>query len=751
MRKNILSKMSSGDDACISRYESIKSEAKNSVFGYIYVRNHWSYDAQNGYKLGKANNIPERNNQYVTGEIIKGYFVSIYEVPIKQVVIIERLLQYEFRELHIKDYDGGIEFYNRQIINLIEPYLITLGIKYKKLTDEEISRLNRLHRIRKTVSKINMRDLIQALRATPVYTPRPDQVAIINKSVAHLSTNDKGMLVLVCGMGKTLISLWITQLLGISTILIGVPNKLLLAQWNVVVRAIFRDAPCLIVSGGINVENIEHFLAKYKERCVVLTTYASAHKVYAATSNTFKFGMKLNDETHHLTTNNINTDDTAKTYIRMLNIPSNKQLSLTATLKNIESPSPLLDSSKREESISNNDVEHFGEIIERKCVLWAINEGIICDYVIQTIVSDVDEDIAEDADKRLFLSAFATLKSIFDGHSHHLLVYSNNKYSSLKIFEYIKKLIDDKYFDIPDLYYSNYHSEMKAREQRNIIECYEKAKYGIIICIYCLSEGFDHPPLNGVVFAENMTSNIRIVQAALRASRKNKKEPNKITTIILPILDKNDWLDSSENPDLKKVKEVIYQMSLEDETIEQKIKVSNLKIEKQLVLPILVSEGTEQKETGIIGKYNDELTQALRLRTTKRTSLVTPYEKARKIIADKNIKSKEAYYALCDRDIRLPREPEVTYKGRFSNWIEYLSIERVYYDLETCKKKVKEYLLIHPEFKKYYLDLATACEELCKIDASFPPSGLWVEYYNVHNLRSIIAINIQKKKKGPNI
>jgi hypothetical protein len=51
--------------------------------------------------------------------------------------IVERLLQNEFRELNVK-YDAGTEFYNKKIITLIEPYLITLGIMYKKLTKQEI-------------------------------------------------------------------------------------------------------------------------------------------------------------------------------------------------------------------------------------------------------------------------------------------------------------------------------------------------------------------------------------------------------------------------------------------------------------------------------------------------------------------------------------------------------------------------------------------------------------------------------------
>jgi len=51
---------------------------------------------------------------------------------------------------------------------------------------------------------------------------------------------DRGMLVLMCGVGKTLISLWITQKLNANTILIGVPNKLLLKQWEEVICILFQ-------------------------------------------------------------------------------------------------------------------------------------------------------------------------------------------------------------------------------------------------------------------------------------------------------------------------------------------------------------------------------------------------------------------------------------------------------------------------------------------------------------------------------
>lgn len=729
----------------------------NQTNGYIYVRNHSSYDVDDACKMGKANNIPERDTQYATGEIKRGYFEAVFEVPIKKIGIVERLLQNEFRELNVK-YDAGTEFYNKKIITLIEPYLIKLGIRYRKLSKQEISDLVRCNRVKNTIKKINIQSLIHILKSKRTneqiisYTPRNYQTIIIEKSVKHFQEHDKGMLVLMCGVGKTLISLWITQELNSNTILIGVPNKLLLKQWEKVICVLFQSVPYLIVSGGMCIEDINRFLENNKEKCIVITTYSSAHKVYKATQYTeFVFNMKILDEVHHLTSQNIK-EINRKTYVYILKIISRIQLSLTATLKILENKE-----NNRDEDIiiSNDNVEYFGEIIDRKCLLWAIDENIICDYDIQTIITNEEQleeqlsrfNIKEENDKRLFLSAFASLMSINDGHSHHLLIYcnNNNNGNSSKIIQYIKMLLNDNYFDIPALYYSNYHSEMKSKDQEKIIESFENAKFGIITCVYCLGEGWDFPLLDGVVFAENMTSNIRIVQSALRASRKNKKDTNKKTKIILPILNRNDWLENNENPDLKKVREVIYQMGLEDETITQKIKVFRIEIEKQKPKP---REKEEKELVDEFGEYDDELTQKLRLKTIKRTALATTYEKARKIIADRNIKSRESYKELCKRDNRLSTEPEIVFKGQFTNWIEYLSIERVYYDLETCKNKVGEYLLLYPEIKKHYLDLSLVSNELCKIDVLFPPNGLWVEYYNVKDLRDIITITNKKKKMG---
>jgi len=738
-------------------------EHQQQNIGYIYIRNHYSYEQYNACKVGKASNIPERDTQYATGEIVRGWFEAIFQVSLEHLGIIECLIQDEFFNLNIK-YDAGTEFYDKKIIGLIEPYLLSIGIEYKKLTKTEIVNLVRCNRDTPTPST-----------KTPklLYAPRNYQEEIINKSVEYFQTNNKGVLVMPCGVGKTLISLWIIQKLKARTVIIGVPNKLLLKQWEYVICKLFDFVPYLLVSGDIDTKTIEEFLKNHK-KCIVITTYSSSYKICDATRYIkFTFDMKINDECHHLTTENMRNTENTKKYIQMLNIPAKRQLSLTATLKQLETSNDkslfmhhIEDKPTGNDKIiiSNDNIEYFGEVIDRKCLLWAIQHNVVCDYVIQSIITNNETlethlslfQIIEENDKRLFLSAFASLKSIYEKHSHHLLVYVNNKDNSVKIINYIKMLLDNQYFDIPTVYYSNYHSNMNSIQQREIIRDFRNAGVGIISCVYCLSEGWDFPLLDAVVFAENMTSNIRIVQSALRASRKNRDEPDKITKIILPILNPKDWLENSENTDFKRVREVVYQMSLEDETISQKIRVCKIDIEKQ-------DDDNNEKQRQLkikkkyvnvnyddpinFGEYDEELTQRLILKTTRRTELVMTYQKAKRLIHNKGLMSKDAYFKLCEEDDRLPKDPELLFQKDFKSWTDYLGIETTYYDFETCREKIDEFLQANPEMKKYNLNLSVISNRLCSIDPMFPPEGLWTDYYKIHNLTEIIKIPKQQHRK----
>jgi predicted helicase len=697
--------------------------------GYIYVRNHISYDTFNVCKLGKTLNLYKRDSQYSTCEIKRGNFYPVFEVEESKLDVLECNLHNYFEDKNVK-YDAGKEFYDKSIIDEIELYFKEKDVKYKLLS---LSEINDLLNEYKCLSSTN-------------YSPREYQSKIINNSVEYFKHNNKGLLVLMCGVGKTLISLWISKLLNVRKLIIGVPNILLLEQWNKVVREIYKDVPCLQIMNGTTCENIKNFIYKNKNECIILTTYSSSFKIYKIMSNTrYTFDMKINDEVHHLTSVNKEGEEN-KMFINMLKIRSVKQLSLTATLKLLENK----DNEVEEDIIiSNDNKEHFGEIIEKRSLLWAINKGILCDYVIQTVVSDIEEmndflekyNIIDKYNKRLFLSAYTSLKSISDNHSHHLLIYCNSKENSVKIIEYIDIMINSNIFNfnLKSLYYSNYHSDIPSSKQKKILKNFEKTKYGIITCVYCLGEGWDFPLLDGVVFAETMSSNIRIVQSALRSGRKDKNSENKINKIILPMLKTKD------NTDIKKIKEVIYQLALEDEMILQKIKVYNLKVKEYEK-----SSDVSQCISSVINieEYDTDLTNNLKLLTINRNMFLVTYEKAKKIVFEYKVKSKKEYYELCNRNIRLSKEPELLFKEKWKDWIDYLGIDKSeYYSKEDCMHNINKYMNSNIELKKYTINTSKLLEELNKIDGKFPPVDIFLEYYKIQDLEELIKIKSIIKKK----
>jgi hypothetical protein len=58
-------------------------------------------------------------------------------------------------------------------------------------------------------------------------------------------------------------------------------------------------------------------------------------------------------------------------------------------------------------------------------------------------------------------------------------------------------------------------------------------------------------------------------------------------------------------------------------------------------------------------------------------------------------------------------------------------------------------LAAYPEIRSKYLDLSLVCTDLCKLDDQFPPNGMWVDYYEVNELRDLIQIAAPMlKKKG---
>jgi len=242
--------------------------------GYIYIRSNEYWDTYGACKLGKTTNIPDREQTYITSELKRGTYIMVIEVDCKMLDAIEIRLQSHFTNLHIQ-FNAGREFYNKVIVHQIIQYFDDSDITYTVLSTEEIEHLTRTDR--ETTTFTPHEDVISDDAPAPVdsipdsallYTPRNYQEDIKRATCEYFTTNDVGVLVIPCGVGKTLIALWIAIAMVTDTILIGVPSKLLLKQWKDVVGIIFPNMPCLLVSGEVDTEHIMRFLIINRTNCI---------------------------------------------------------------------------------------------------------------------------------------------------------------------------------------------------------------------------------------------------------------------------------------------------------------------------------------------------------------------------------------------------------------------------------------------------------------------------------------------------
>ena len=137
--------------------------------GTIYLRDNAWYKMENVIKMGIATFAKDRSNTYITGEVERGEYICVIEIPLDKMKIIDKCLKHYFKSFHIYK-GGGTEFYDRRIIDLIEPYFKNINIPYKIFTKEEINLMNRCERVRnisnvdkvkKAFNQLKIKNIIQ--------------------------------------------------------------------------------------------------------------------------------------------------------------------------------------------------------------------------------------------------------------------------------------------------------------------------------------------------------------------------------------------------------------------------------------------------------------------------------------------------------------------------------------------------------------------------------------------------------------
>lgn len=610
--------------------------------GYIYLRFHFSYKLRNInlIKLGGTSNPVKRDPTYKTGEPDKGNYLKIFEVFDWETV--EALLQESFKEYHY-DGSGGNEFYNFDIIHMIEDRLTKLGFEYKEVNIADINKecrklelqkrfikiLKKNTRVKKYYRKLDelkKRCLGEQIENTIKQIEMRDYQTD-DKIMDWFDEYDKGILNWICGLGKTITSLNISKKYVKNYLLIGLNNLGLFGQWiDSIVK--FYDLPILcICSSNIdghttttNINVIKGWLNK-NPKGVVITSYRSAYKLKDLD---ISFDFEILDECHHLCSlkhydkdgEEIKEDSNKKTYGKntdILSLNTKKRLGLTATMKK-------MDSNERINYNDNFNSDIFGEIIDEKSVLWGIEQDYLCDYELacpllkyEMLEEMIENSVLKGIDKDdyyLFLAAYMSIESILNGDRKKMLIFVNKIIEIQKVYTYISRLLEqnDK-FNMKDVF----KVDKDTIDMCEILNRFNCLEYGIMINVYKIGEGIDIPSLDSVLIACDMFSKIRIVQSLLRCCRVH--ETKEKARFIIPMIYDDDV---NFNPDddiikiknYKTVKEVIEQMSHSDMNIIDRVKIGK----------ITKSKG-KRNNTYEINEDIPELTNGFKLRIIKRFNI----------------------------------------------------------------------------------------------------------------------------------
>ncbi|GAB2561314.1 DEAD/DEAH box helicase [Nocardia heshunensis] len=476
----------------------------------------------------------------------------------------------------------------------------------------------------KHVSFVGLSDLLTSavdwpsdpadLRPSPLpnpTTPRDYQQEAIHNVVGGFETADRGQLIMACGTGKTLTSLFIKEKLDAERTLVLLPSLSLLKQTMQVWRAhgmkAFESLPvCSDETVAQNTDEavahtselglpvttepaeIAAFLSRQSGPRVVFSTYQSSPRIAAAFAleQLPAFDLVVADEAHRI------AGDESTVFATVLEadaIKARRRLFMTATPRYYTGRIRKAARDVEMEVASMDDASRFGEVFHRLSFGEAISRKLLTDYQVAIVGVD-DATYREWAERGTLVVRGRKATDARTLASQIGLAKAMRKYDLHRIISFHSRVARAREFasEMPDVIdwmpahqrpngtlWTGYVSgEMTAGERhvqlRQLREC-EDGDRGLLANARCLSEGVDVPTLDGVAFIDPRRSEVDIVQAVGRAIR--LAEDKTVGTIVLPVFidtetDPESALDDSS---FKPVWDVVNALRAHDEDLAEQI------------------------------------------------------------------------------------------------------------------------------------------------------------------------------------
>jgi superfamily II DNA or RNA helicase len=406
-------------------------------------------------------------------------------------------------------------------------------------------------------------------------SPRPYQITILDDLESGLANHPRGTLVAACGIGKTLIALWLLERRKDSVILFLAPSLQLIRQtlgeWAAEASEPFQYL-CVCSDQSVSLEDetqlatsdldvpvttnsaeIRLFLLGPRNgRRIIFSTYQSVPMIADAVEGTVFTGFDITffDEAHR--TAGTGNSKLFSLALQDTKILSRSRLFMTATERVVRPRTRELAAESNQVVFSMDDVATYGPNLHRLTFGEAIQQGIVSDYRIvfagmsgselagliasnRYVLPDgvnVD-DGGIDAAQNVFHRVL--LRRCFEELDIRKVVTFHGRVSQAKLFA--RSIASEMAETVPgSLSVSHVNGQMTAAVRGELISHFEASDCGILTNVRCLTEGVDIPLIDGVFFGTPRDSTIDIVQAVGRALRKPFGSTGKMAYVIIPFL-----------------------------------------------------------------------------------------------------------------------------------------------------------------------------------------------------------------------
>jgi superfamily II DNA or RNA helicase len=442
--------------------------------------------------------------------------------------------------------------------------------------------------------------------------PRDYQRDAIRDVMRGFKTSDRGQLIMACGTGKTLTSLFVHEKLTAGRTVVLMPSLSLLKQtmkvWRVNAKTEFEALPVCsdetvgkdpdaVVSTtseiGIPVTTdpaeIAAFLRKRSGQRVVFSTYQSSPRVAAALAQgrVPGFDLVIADEAHRAA-GPVSSD--FGTVLDAKAIKAKRRLFMTATPRYFTGRVLKAAQDAELEVASMDDETRFGAVFHRLSFGEAIKRDLLTDY--QVVVVGVDDgtyrEYAEKGTRVRLKKKMKTDARTLAGQIG--LAKAMRRYDMHRMISFHSRVSRAREFaaEMPEVIawmparqrpkgklWSDYASgEMTAGERHVRLRHLSRlgdGERGLLANARCLAEGVDVPTLDGVAFIDPRRSEVDIVQAVGRAIR--LADDKLVGTIVIPV-----FIDTDADPEtalddsvFKPVWDVIKALRAHDEDLGEQI------------------------------------------------------------------------------------------------------------------------------------------------------------------------------------